>query len=124
MLAKKHKLNLKFNQNREVLRSPLKFKTNSFQLSYDFQGSATESAKVAVMAPKRIFAKASWRNNLRRKFYEALPKELLEINSLRLIVNITRQQADELSVEEITAILQPLVAKIKNHQQQSKLENE
>lgn len=93
MLAKKHRLNLSSSNNSEVFnfQSSKRFLTNC--LIFYFQQNQLGTLRVAAIAPKRLFNKASQRNLHRRLIYNLLREKIKQISETQN-VNIFNKDLD------------------------------
>lgn len=110
MLAKKHRLNLSSTNegNKFDFQSSERFLTN--HLIFYFQQNHLETLRVAAIAPKRIFNKASQRNLHRRLIYNFLREKISQINkaqninffneSLDLVIVYKQQKFTQENIKE------------------------
>jgi ribonuclease P protein component len=107
MFSRFHRLNFSLSQDRSLFRTGTIYNEPSFQLAFDFKG---KSFQFGVLVPKKIIAKATTRNALRRVIISALPRSIVELSNLRLAVKLTSTQATKLSQEQWVGFFEKFLA--------------
>jgi RNase P protein component len=95
-----------------LFRTGKVIKKPTFQAVYDFQG---RNFQFGVLVPKRIAAKATTRNVLRRTITAALPRQFVDFNKLRLAIKLTSGQVTQVDQPTWRAFFEDLLATLKNN---------
>ncbi len=97
MLSKKHKLNLSKQAERDIFKHRV---LDSSGLRYFAHPNCKKKFKAAVIVPKKVFAKASVRNNVRRKIYQIIANHKISSYPINLVLLVQTKKKEINKIEQ------------------------